>query len=441
MAQPADVFTDLPQRAPKPNFANIRHAGNVLMKDHKRFYKSATLGLLWAASLAAAYYAGGGHRASLASDSRRHLSTELEEGGDANATHEALQKSGSNLSTRASQDSKQDASAAAESQQPFDPQAEFDAIMTRPPGPLRNQAMEDLFERWAEVDGPTAMEKTASVSEPLLRYELKESVLRHWAKANPEAAFQFALTNPNNDLPAERIQLVLQGMTNGDVQTALDFFQKHSNGELRPYLEGAIYAFDRLYQKGGHDAMVPWAEALPAGKMKDGAINRIVDQWARYDPAKAKVWMEKMLIGNAENTVPARVELAESWARVNPQQALNWVNGLPGGERKNEYFEVIYKRWLQYDQNAAAAYLANQPPSPTLDPPIERYTYQVMGQNPSATMPWAESISDPNRRWRAIERVASVWRRKDPTGLANYVSAGNYTPDQRRTLLKLEDKK
>ena len=90
-------------------------------------------------------------------------------------------------------------------------------------------------------------------------------------------------------------------------------------------------------------------------------------------------------------------------------------------------------------ETAAAAFLAEQPASPILDRQFERYAYDVMNQNPSATMPWAESITDPDRRWKAISRVASAWRKQDPNGLNNFVSGATYlTQDQKAQLLQLK---
>lgn len=208
-----------------------------------------------------------------------------------------------------------------------------------------------------------------------------------------------------------------------------------------PYMESTVGAFDQLYERGGHDLMVPWVQNLPEGKMKDGAVNRIVDQWARYDPLAAAQWMNSMIAVNPKNTVEARIELAESWARVNPTQALAYVQSLPPDQQNNAYYERIFKRWLDYDKQNAAAYLAEQPASPALDRPFERYAYDVMNQNPAATMPWVESISDPGRRWNAMERVADAWRKKDPEGLNAYVSGATHlNEDQRAKLLRLKKK-
>lgn len=306
-------------------------------------------------------------------------------------------------------------------------------IQSMPPGVKRNKALFRLMKQWAAADGEAALAAAGSIAEPKLRSELRETALRSWASANPETAWKFATENKNGDLPENRMDLVFAGLGRSDPAKVLAFYDSHSK-EMLAHGGQAAYVMDELYERGHHDALVGWAERMPEGKLRDLCANRIIDRWARYDPLAAKTWMEKHP-GPKENLVPARVELAESWARVDPAAALQWVNALPKDERDPEYLSRIYGRWIQYDRNAAANYLASQPASPALDRPIERYTYEVMRQNPADTMPWAESISDGKRRWEAISRVAEVWRRRDPAGLERYVSASNLTEEQRQKLL------
>lgn len=404
-------------------------------------FKPALYGILWASTLAVAYHLGrsdgdgGGVSANGSTDGREAQADQI--------SRERIAASQAKPSSSTGNPNAEEGNLAGElkSVEPVDFRVEFESIMGLPPGPERNHRMEECIGKWAMQDGKSALSAASAISEPLLRYTLWDTALRKWASADPEAAWTHALANPTGDLPEERMRMVLNGLGRADVGTALAFFQKHSNGELMPYMESTIGAFDKLYERGGHDIMVPWAQNLPAGKMKDGAVNRIIDQWARYDPASAAKWMDSMLAGNPKNTVDARIELTESWARVNPTEALNYVNSLPADQRENSYYERIFKRWLDYDKKNAAAFLADQPSSPALDRPIERYAYDVMNQNPAATMPWAESIADPNRRMQVMERVADAWRKRDPNGLQNYVSSANYlSNEQKAKLLKLKTK-
>lgn len=403
--------------------------------------KPAAMGLALALSLAAAYYLG--------VRSERHAFRSKHEVGSLRETpHQessklpSLSEQNSQKSTIHSNGPTDDSSESSETspKTPSDPATGFARAKSLPLGPLRNQAMLEALATWALRDGEAALAAANDVPEVLLRHQLKNTALRSWATVDPKSAYKTALSNVNGDLPENRMSSVFEGIGKADIPTALAFFERYSNGQLMPYGYESISAFDQLYQRGGHDLMVPWVEKLKDGKMKDGAVNRIIDQWARYDPAASLKWMDSMLRQNPENTIAARIELTESWARVNPLEAIDYVNNLPANQQDKAYFERIYKRWLEADQRAAADFLANQPPSPALDKPFERYAYEVMYKNPAETMPWVESISDPARRWKATERVAEAWRTKDPNGLTAYVTNSTaLNAEQKAKLLKTKN--
>lgn len=402
--------------------------------------KTIVLVLVWSGSVAGAYWLGsrGADGTDAAAEAARAAQLRAPAGlaggvGPGRATEKRVDPDGQATGDKAGEPS-------AAGGRMVDFTARMADIQAMPPGPERNEAMFDLMKEWAAADGPAALAAAGAVAEPKLRFELREAALRHWASADPDAAWKFASENPNGDLPDHRMQLVFDGLGRTDPAKALAFFDKH-RAEMEKQGDRAAYVFDELYERGGHDQLVGWAEKMPPGKLRDMAANRIIDRWARYDPESAKQWMERT-VTNKENLTAARIELAESWARVNPGAALQWANALPADQRDGEFYNRIYGRWLQYDRNTAASSLATQPPSPALDRPIERYTYEVMRQNPADTMPWAESINDAGRRWRAIERVADVWRTRDPAALQNYVmSNATLTEEQKRKLLKQETKK
>ncbi len=315
---------------------------------------------------------------------------------------------------------------------------ELNSLLTQPPGPLRTQAIVTLIGKWAQVDGPAAAAAAGAFAEPALRFQLGETAFSHWAQMDPRAAWDYAALNPRRDLPPERFGHILRGLGGGDISTALAFLAEHPQGELRENMHEIGEALDQLYQRGGHAKILPWLERLADGPLKDAATNRLIDQWARYEPSAAARWMEAQ--GNllVETITGARKELASSWADVNPLQALDYFNQLPADQRQDAYYELIFKRWLDSDKNAAAAYLADLPSSPALDRPIEQYAYDIMQQDPGLTMPWVESISDPRRRWKAITRVAAVWKEQNPAALAAYVEAAAFLNAQQKQQLLAE---
>jgi hypothetical protein len=307
------------------------------------------------------------------------------------------------------------------------------ALRAEKPGPLQRRALLDAIAAMAERDPAAAMAAAGEETGLKLRADLRATVLQHWAQTDPEKAWAFALANTSGELPDNRLDLVLDGVARGNPQTALRFLQDHGDVMGRRFERAATVIGD-LFEAGHQDLITQWAETLPAGKLRDAAQTRLIDRWARYDPEAARGWMDANIKDPAA-LASARSELAASWARISPEAALQWADTLPASQRGRDLYGRIYAQWIDYDRNAAGAALAAQPASPELDKSIERYAYEVMRGNPADTMPWAESIGDKDRRWRAVERVALEWRRRDPDGLRNYLDASQFTEDQKRRLL------
>ncbi|MGI8602716.1 MAG: hypothetical protein ACR2OZ_06915 [Verrucomicrobiales bacterium] len=303
------------------------------------------------------------------------------------------------------------------------------------PSPERNERITKALAQLTRVDPKAALETAAALEGVKLRNDGLESVIHAWGRSDPEAAFAWAKATPNDGtLPESRIDLIFRGLARSGPEKALSFLTAHAS-ELNRWSEQADGVMEEIYQRGGHSQMQSWIAQLSDGRLRDAAMSRFVDQWALYEPHAAKAWMETQHISPA-NLATMRVELATSWVRVNPQEAIEWVRSLPAKDQGRDLYDAVFRRWIDLDRNGAAGWLAAQPPSPALDRPIERYASQVMEMDPKNSMPWAESITDGERRFRVMSEVADRWGRRDPQGLANYVSSQNLSPQQRDRLLR-----
>ncbi len=434
------LFQHFSRRSPAAlaEFHYVSYPINMSPKDHSASSRRpAIFGLLWAGTLAAAYHFG----FSQGGKSGPNEGTAMKTAGGLLASQSG--PFSSNTGRRqgvvvGSATNEEDGQLVMEGETLADlkPEEELDALLTQASSPARNRSLVRLFAKWAELDGATAMAKVATLSEPLLRYEAREAALRHWGMANPAAAWDFAVADNGLNLPENRFDTILRGLGRSDPAKAVEFFSNPKFSNLLNSEGNATAVVDSLYARGHHDQLKSWAEGMPPGAAKESVINRVIDQWARHNPKEAKAWMEAQIQASPKNAVAARTELAESWARVNPSEALQWVQSLPTKEQDPTYVDRVFRRWLDYDRDNAAAQLANMPPSPALDRSIERYSQEIMGRDPAATIPWAESITDEKRRFRAIERVAQIWARKDPNALRNYVNQSGFSEDQQKALLR-----
>ena len=304
------------------------------------------------------------------------------------------------------------------------------------PGPGRRLATFELIDRMAQLDAKATFAHIAAMGDSELRDPLKKRAVKGWASVDPAKAHAWVQTA--QDLPADALRSVWEGIAKSrDLAKTLEFIAElgpGSNGYSKPYEIWDIYMTLHDLYRMNDQAVTAWVEELPPGETRNRAFHSVVDQLARHDPLAAKAWIEEQ--GDASNISVAQVELAESWARHDPESAVEWVATLPANtEGLREIYERLFTRFIQYDFLDAANYLVQQEPSPALDTAYEVYIDKVKAIDPESTIDWAVSITDEDRRWAAIQEVASVWRGRDAAALTAYVREMDLSEAQRNTLL------
>lgn len=284
--------------------------------------------------------------------------------------------------------------------------------------PSQVAALEAVLERWAQLDPLEAMAFASGVQAPKRRHDAKLSVLRGWGGSDPASALDYLKDNPHETDMAEARAAVFDGLGKGDIGVALNFLESDNKPNSK-YASEAYYVVQELFLRSDRE-VIDWVGNLTQGPLRDRAIWSLMDEWARYDPESARIWLESQ-DGEAHKH-EARVELGESWARVDPQAALGWASGIDADPRTTKSIrERIFTRWLQYDLQSAAEYLVSQDPAPELDHAFELYISRARHYDPEATMVWAESITDPGKRVRAMKQVASVWKNRDREAFDAYL--------------------
>jgi hypothetical protein len=294
----------------------------------------------------------------------------------------------------------------------------LDALGNLAPSLSQERAFREVIGRWAKLEPNNAFAFAADIDEPKRRYDSKLKVLQSWGEGDPAGALAFLAENPDSSITRYAEGAVFDGLAKGDIQVALAFFES-INEKDTPY-GGATYSAVRNLFERNDRKVIAWAEGLPEGEVRGRAIDGVIDQWARYDPVAAKAWMEKNATGEALPS--AQIELGESWARVDPEAAIAWAAEVEADPRTTARIkERIFSRWMQYDYESAANFLVEQEPSPQLDRAFEMYIAKARHYDPEATMAWAESITDPKRRVRAIHSVAAVWKSRDNAAYKGYL--------------------
>ncbi len=290
----------------------------------------------------------------------------------------------------------------------------LDRIREMEPGPARAMAENALVRRWAQLEPLKTLEWIKDVREPARRHDLKREVLLGWAATEPLQALVFV--EMESDKPdGERLRSVFEGAKSADAETAMAFLSRIDEAKYgRAAADIVGHQFTRE-----PEVVLGRIESMSDGPLKQMSVDRVIDQWARYDPAAAKAWMEAHV--TPETRLSAHVELGESWARADPQAATAWFQQLPADQQNPRILDRIVRRWIQYEPETGTAWLRAQPPSPVLDNPRTERAVQAARTDPSEALAWVQTISDPNRRNSIEEHVAWQWFSRDRTAAVDYV--------------------
>ncbi len=291
----------------------------------------------------------------------------------------------------------------------------LDRARELPPGPARAMAENALTRRWAQLEPLKALEWIGALSEPVRRHDLKHAALRGWAEAEPMQALVYAEMNPDGFLDSSRFRDVFEGAKAADPEEAMVFLDQLDVTKYRQAAEDVIWTqFGR-----SPDTVLAKIDSMPEGDLKRLSVDRIVDHWARYDPAAAKAWMDTHTTPG--NRLSTEIELGESWARVDPRGATEWFTQLPADQQNPKILDRIVNRWIQYEPSTGVEWLRTQPVSPVLDNPRADRANYLSRRDPVEAMLWVQTISDPKRRASTEEHVAWEWYRRDRTSAVDYV--------------------
>ena len=282
---------------------------------------------------------------------------------------------------------------------------------------------------WGAVGGTEAIMFGVDTVEPDM-----QPALSGWASSDPQKAIAWfeALDMENDssfdpllkdrkmkaeDLRNHLMSGLVQGLSNSDPDLAIDYVkQVLDSGNRAGY--GLMHApISAMIQSSEPLDAAQWASQLEDGPIRNMAMSRTADNYAKKDFEAAKEWAESMGSNNGVERVIDPV--TRNWASRDPESALEWVSTLPEGDAQHSGTAAALSQWAGKDPTAASDYLAEMSDSPMRNAAISGFSNRLVWENPQAAMTWASSISGNEQlRNDVMSRVGKSWQRKDPKGAA-----------------------
>jgi hypothetical protein len=269
-----------------------------------------------------------------------------------------------------------------------------------------------LADWWARFD-PAAAYDWAHDSGIGWHPAVLTAAVRGWARQDPEAA-------------GEKIRLSIQdgrlmtaaiiGLVRGWQESGRDGLEAH----LAELPAGAPRGLDMLARtqvaRAGPDQAMAWAQGLPDhdpkhASLKSEAIERVVEAIADADPQAAASWVEQLRDEAAEGqSLPIVLRLTMRWAREDGEAAMRWLSTLAPAADIPTAVQETFRTWYLHDRQAATDWIVAAKLEPWLDPALATFAQQQSTKHPDEAVEWANRVSDPTARERALVKVGiSYW--------------------------------
>ena len=295
---------------------------------------------------------------------------------------------------------------------------------------------------WGAVGGTDAIMFGVDTVEPDM-----QPALSGWASSDPQKAIEWfeALDMENDssfdpllkdrkmkaeDLKNHLLGGLVQGLSNSDPDLAIDYVKEVIDSGNRVGYRLMHAPISAMIQTNSPSEAAQWAAQLDEGEIRNQAMSRTADNYAKKDFEAAKEWAESF---GSDNGVERVIDpVTRNWASKDPEAALEWVSTLPEGNAQHSGTSAALHQWAEKDPTAASNYLAEMPESDMRNAAIAGFSNRLVWENPQAAMTWASSISGNDQfRNEVMARVGRSWQRKDPKGAAQW-SADNPSIIQER---------
>lgn len=228
------------------------------------------------------------------------------------------------------------------------------------------------------------------------------AVLSAWAEIDPQKAAAWAVANPSENRGPGGFGG--RGGPGGG---------ENENWNMLGVVSGAL--------KGDPGAAVNLVQSMSEGRIRNQALDMVIDELYRTNPQAAKDLAAKMTDETMKASAAERV--ANRMAQTDPTQAMTYATALPAGESRSRAIAEVVDEWAQNDPDAVGQWLNQQPKSTETDQARRTYSMEIRRTDPEAAVAWANTITDDAQREQAVMRVAFDWLRRDEAAAKAWIES------------------
>jgi hypothetical protein len=268
-----------------------------------------------------------------------------------------------------------------------------------------------LAEWWARFDAPAALDWSHTEWRADTT-QVRQAILRSWARQDPEAALRHAENERADDVRALWMDAVLSGWEESGQPGVFEFVRAMPRGQDRQRALAALAR--RKVLRDGVALAFDWAEALPEDddKFKLQLLRRVGGAAAEVAPQLAAERAGRLASGPYAHGLLAYV--GRPWAKRDGAAALRWLATLPPGHARNDAVSETYRIWLRWAPEDALRFMEGPARSdPALDPATALYAQALAADDGETAIGVALELQDEDLRWASVGRAWRIWWTED----------------------------
>jgi len=322
--------------------------------------------------------------------------------------------------------------------------AKLESIMRGQDPLARNRALLDYIDQLDPSEMKDAVDRFRSMGITQDRFGEYAMMLTAWSKADPMAALDYAKANTKGGFATNTI---LTNWASTDPEAAIAWAKANhdaSQGE-NPYMAGIIKGIadtDPARATGlltgmamstergdalnailpsilaqGTDATREWVASIEDEHLRNGAMEKVVDQLAEKDPKGTADWLAA---NPGEGTNNNMDNVLSAWMAKDAAAATAYYQSLPAGDTRSNAMRGIVNTLADENPQAAADFL-NSHTADITDRVTQQFVWHSMGSDPALAVSYISKISDQGARDGMYRRTLDNWMRTDEPAARTYL--------------------
>lgn len=300
-----------------------------------------------------------------------------------------------------------------------------------------------IYGRWANQDLGAAMQSAFDIRHPSMRDDALAAVVGFYASEDPFGALEYYKAHLHGEAQLNNRMggRIIRNLARVDPERAvLETAAFLETGEGPGWMTNEL-ARGLLENATAGEALKLTAQVENL-EFQQEMVSAIIsnDIWRNERPLKTLATVQQLPAGALRDHAMDRFVI--NWAMKRPAEASDWLMTQPDESLKSDQAGAVFNVWLRINPTAAAEWLNRRPITPKLDAAVEHLVQQIMrkGNDPATAFTWALSYSDESERrggdtqWtlkKSLEQGA------DPAELQRTVDESNLSESEKRILHSL----